>query len=95
VKSGLRFLSLRLHQGCQIFIGTTYQKVEKYTKLPQNIPNCHKIYQMATKYTKWPKNIPNGQKYTKWPQNIQMTIKYTKWPQNRPNGHKIDQMATK
>jgi hypothetical protein len=34
----------------------------KYTKLPQNIPNCHKIYQMATKYTKWPQNIPYGRK---------------------------------
>jgi hypothetical protein len=30
----------------------------KYTKLPQNIPNRHKMYQMATKYTKWPQNIP-------------------------------------
>jgi hypothetical protein len=27
-------------------------KRDKYTKLPQNIPNDHKIYQMATKYTK-------------------------------------------
>jgi hypothetical protein len=30
----------------------------KYTKLPQNIPNYHKIYQMTTKYTKWPQNKP-------------------------------------
>jgi hypothetical protein len=37
------------HQGCQIFLGTIYQHVEKYTKLPQNIPNVHKIYQKAVK----------------------------------------------
>jgi hypothetical protein len=30
-------------QGCQIFIGTIYQNEEKHTKLPQNIPNDHKI----------------------------------------------------
>jgi hypothetical protein len=30
----------------------------KYTKWPQNIPNCYKIYQMASKYTKWLHHIP-------------------------------------
>jgi hypothetical protein len=35
----------RLRQGCQIFLGTTYQKGE-------NIPNYHKIYRMHIKYTK-------------------------------------------
>jgi hypothetical protein len=49
-----------------------YQITIKYTKLPQNIPNGHKIYQMATKYTKWPQNIPNGHKI------YQMATKYTK-----------------
>jgi hypothetical protein len=34
-----------LHQGCQIFLGTTYQNGKKYTKSPQNIPNGPKIYQ--------------------------------------------------
>jgi gamma-glutamyltranspeptidase len=34
-----------LHQGCQIFLGTTNQN-------GKNIPNDHKIYQLATKYTK-------------------------------------------
>jgi hypothetical protein len=29
-------------------------KLEKYTKLPQNIPNVHKIFQMAVKLTKYP-----------------------------------------
>jgi hypothetical protein len=41
-------------QGCQIFLGTIYQKGGKYTKVPQNMPNVHKIYQMAAKYNKWP-----------------------------------------
>jgi hypothetical protein len=36
-------------QGCQIFLGTVYQNGEKYSKLPQNIPDVHKIYQMAEK----------------------------------------------
>jgi hypothetical protein len=36
-------------QGCQIFLGTKYQNGEKYTKLPQNIPNGHKIFAMAVK----------------------------------------------
>jgi hypothetical protein len=31
-------------QGCQIFPGTTYQNGEKYTKLPPNTPNVHKIF---------------------------------------------------
>jgi hypothetical protein len=30
-------------QGCQIFLGTTYQNGGKYTKWPQNIPNGHYI----------------------------------------------------
>jgi hypothetical protein len=37
-----------------------YQITTKYTKLPQNIPNYHKIYQITTNYTKLPQNIPNG-----------------------------------
>jgi hypothetical protein len=50
-------------QGCQIFLGTTYQN-------GKNIPNGHKIYQMATKYTIWPQNIPYGRKI------YQMATKY-------------------
>jgi hypothetical protein len=30
-----------VEQGCQIFLDTKYQNVEKYTKLPQKIPNGH------------------------------------------------------
>jgi hypothetical protein len=30
-------------QGCQIFLGTKFQNGKKYTKLPQTIPNVHKI----------------------------------------------------
>jgi hypothetical protein len=36
-------------QGCHIFLGPKYQYREKYTKLPQNIPNGHKIFPMAVK----------------------------------------------
>jgi Na+/H+ antiporter NhaA len=47
-------------QGCQIFLGPKYQNGEKYTNLPQNIPNDLKIFlmaiyvidQMVIKYTK-------------------------------------------
>jgi hypothetical protein len=38
-------------QGCQIFLGKTYQNG---IKRPQNIPNGRKIYQMIIKYTKRP-----------------------------------------
>jgi hypothetical protein len=31
------------------YVGTIYQHGGKYTKLPQNIPNGHKIYQIAIK----------------------------------------------
>jgi hypothetical protein len=34
-------------QGCQNFLGTTYQKVGKYAKWPQNLPNGHKICDLA------------------------------------------------
>jgi hypothetical protein len=40
-------------QGCQIFIGATYQN-------GKNIPNDYKLYQITLKYTKWPLNITNG-----------------------------------
>jgi hypothetical protein len=54
-----------LLQGCQIFLGITYQN-------GKNIPNYHKIYQMPIKYTIassskinpnknfWFKNLPFG-----------------------------------
>jgi hypothetical protein len=32
----------RVKQGCQIFLGTTYQNGKKYTKWPQNRPNGRK-----------------------------------------------------
>jgi hypothetical protein len=40
-------------QGCQIFLGTTYLNGSKYTKWPQNIPNCHKMDQMAVTYAEY------------------------------------------
>jgi hypothetical protein len=33
----------------RFFLGAIYQRGEKYTKLPQNIPDCRKIFQMAVK----------------------------------------------
>jgi hypothetical protein len=39
-----------MNQGCQIFLGTAYQKEQTYTKWPQNIPTGRKIDHMAIKY---------------------------------------------
>jgi hypothetical protein len=44
-------------QGCQIFLGTIYQKGKK-------------IYQMTIKYTEWPQNIPNSRKIDKMAINV-------------------------
>jgi hypothetical protein len=41
-------------QICQIFLSTKYQNGKNYTKLPQNIPNVHKMDQMSIKWTKCP-----------------------------------------
>jgi hypothetical protein len=35
------------YQGCQIFIGTTYQN-------GKNIPNNHQVHHRAVKWAKWP-----------------------------------------
>jgi hypothetical protein len=50
-----------LLQGWLIFLGTTYQKREKYTKGPQNIPKGYKILQMACQHFQLqaPKIYPN------------------------------------
>jgi hypothetical protein len=46
-------------QGCQIFLGTTYQNGKNTPKWPQNLPICRKIYQMAIKCTnKTIQNLP-------------------------------------
>jgi hypothetical protein len=39
----------RRMQGCQIFLVPKYPNEENYTKLPQNVPNGHKIFPMAVK----------------------------------------------
>jgi hypothetical protein len=44
-------------QGCQSFLGTTFQKLEKNVPSDQKYTKGHKIYQMVAKYTKWPNNI--------------------------------------
>jgi hypothetical protein len=50
-------------QGCQIFLGTTYQSRKKCTKWPQIIPNDNKIYQRTTKFINVYKNT-KSHKYT-------------------------------
>jgi hypothetical protein len=42
----------RSNQGCQIFLGTMHQSGEKYTKLPKNYQNAHKICTVVVKYSK-------------------------------------------
>jgi hypothetical protein len=42
-----------LAQGCQSFVGATYQN-------GKDVPNDHKIYEIVIKVTKWPQNILNG-----------------------------------
>jgi hypothetical protein len=49
VKVRGQLVSSAVNQGCQIFLGTTYQNGGKYTKLPQRIPNGHTIHQLAVK----------------------------------------------
>jgi hypothetical protein len=77
-------------QGCQIFLGKTYQKREK------NIQNSHKIYQIAqnipngNKKYQIAKNIPNGHKiYQHLP--FQDPPKFTQigifWFENMPSGN--------
>jgi hypothetical protein len=45
-------------KGCQIFLCTTHQNWEKFTKWSQNIPNGHEAYKMVVKCSKCPQNIP-------------------------------------
>jgi hypothetical protein len=85
-------LAAHFEENLEHYVGR--KKRGKYTKLPQNIPNCHKIYQIAEKYTKLPQNIPNCHKI------YQIATKYTKLPKNIPNcrkiyqdGRKIDRVA--
>jgi hypothetical protein len=68
VQNWLCFEILRTAQGCQIFLGATYQN-------GKNIPNNHKIYHITIKYTKCQWNIPNNHKI------YQMASKFTKEPQ--------------
>jgi hypothetical protein len=54
-------IKYRVVQGCQIFLGTTYQKVKnmvtKYTKWSQNIPNGYKMYQIDQMAQKIPTSL--------------------------------------
>jgi hypothetical protein len=49
--------SFTLEQGCQIFLGPTYQKPEKINQMATRY-----TYEMRAQYTKWPQNVPNGHK---------------------------------
>jgi hypothetical protein len=58
-------------------------KREKYTKLPQNIPNVNKIYQKSVKWTKCPKNIPTSS--IARPSKIYPNLDF--WFENKPSGN--------
>jgi hypothetical protein len=62
-------------------------KLEKCTKLTQNVSNDHKIYQMVEKYFKWPENIPTLS-------NLRPSKIYPNWNflfENKPSGnHGVD-----
>jgi hypothetical protein len=46
-------------QGCQIFLGTTYQNGTKIFPNDRKIcQKCHKTYEMVVKYSEWPQNLP-------------------------------------
>jgi hypothetical protein len=47
------------HQGCQIFLGPTYQNIAK------KVFNGRKRHQLALKYIEEPENTPNGHKCTR------------------------------
>jgi hypothetical protein len=69
-------------QGCQIFLGTWDHNRDKYTKLAQNLSNCHKISQMSVKYRKWPWYIPTIS-------NLRPSKIYPNWyfwSENKPSG---------
>jgi hypothetical protein len=59
--------------GLPDFLGTTYQN---YQKLPQNIPNGHKIYQAAVKCYKTHHNLP-----------LQIVLKKLFLSENKPSGN--------
>jgi hypothetical protein len=63
-------------QGCQIFLGTTYQN-------GKNIPNNQIIYQMAEIQTKWSENIPTSSIAS--PSKIYSNKDF--WFENMPSGN--------
>jgi hypothetical protein len=69
-------------QGCQIFNSPIYQNVEKYTKLPQNIPNDHR-YQMAVQKDQMCIDFIPTSSITRpiqnWPKLRYLVWKYTIW----------------
>jgi hypothetical protein len=70
-------------QGCQIFLGTTYQIRGKFTKLSQHKLNGHQIYQMAVKYIKYT-NIFHCKTLRIFRKLVFLFLKYTIWqPRSR------------
>jgi hypothetical protein len=73
------------YQGCQIFLGTTYQNGEKYTKWPQNVPNGYRhtyiIYHLVIKRSNCPKNaiILHCKTFQNLPNFVFLVWKYTIW----------------
>jgi hypothetical protein len=53
----MKMLDTPSDQGCQIFLGATYQN-------GKNIPKDHKMYQMDIQYTIWQKSRQNDHKNT-------------------------------
>jgi hypothetical protein len=44
-------------QGCQIFLGTIYQKCGKIYQMIARLPNAHTIFLIVINYSKWPEYI--------------------------------------
>jgi hypothetical protein len=61
-RSGVHYICT--YQCCQIFLCTTYQNREKYTKRTQNIPNDHKKFTPGVKVHPWGRSSPLGSKFT-------------------------------
>jgi hypothetical protein len=78
-------------QGCQIFIGKTYQNGDEYTKLPQNVPNGQCITQTTVKFSKCTLNIPRFS----IPRSSKMYPNWDFWFENIPSGNPAAQWEEK
>jgi hypothetical protein len=83
-KSVFPFRRASVTQGCQIFLGKTYQN-------GNYVPNRRKTYQIVVKYSKGPQNIPKLPRPSKIYPSFQSPPKYT---QIRISCMKIYHLAT-